>query len=319
MQIVDFTKKHIEQAIQIGKQNYDAERECVPVLPPADIWPDMQAFAENKLGVAAFEGDKMLGFLCCFSPFSNAFQSTDAVGVFSPMHGNGAVTENKGEVYARMYQAAAEKWAKAKATSHAICLYAHDAVTQEQFFRYGFGIRCMDAIRPMEEIISQACPQYSFRELSPDEYILVYPLYDMLGEHMACSPCFIVHSHSQEAFYESITSESRFFIAENGNEIVAFLKIANSGETFITDASDLRYIDGAFCLPKHRGTGVYRNLLNFAICTLKAEGFKRLGVDFESINPTAYRFWSKYFFIYTHSVVRRIDEYSILRTEGLLS
>lgn len=33
-----------------------------------------------------------------------------------------------------------------------------------------------------------------------------------------------------------------------------------------------------------------------------------LGLDFESINPTAYVFWTKYFTPYTHSVVRRIDE-----------
>jgi GNAT superfamily N-acetyltransferase len=311
MQIINFTKKHIEQAIQIGKQNYDTERECVSVLPTVDTWPDMCAFAENGLGVAAFEGEKMLGFLCCVSPFKNAFRSTDAVGVFSPIHGNGAVIENKGEIYARMYQVAAEKWTKAKATSHAVCLYTHDTVAQEQFFRYGFGIRCMDAIRPMEEMISQVCPQYTFRELSPDEYIFVYPLYDMLGEHMASSPTFIVRSHSQEAFYKSITNESRFFVAENNSKIIAFLKIVNSGETFITEALDLLYVDGAFCLPEHRGIGVYRNLLNFAIHTLKIEGYKHFGVDFESINPTAYYFWSKYFSVYTHSVVRRIDEHSI--------
>ena len=33
-----------------------------------------------------------------------------------------------------------------------------------------------------------------------------------------------------------------------------------------------------------------------------------LGVDFESINPSAYGFWSKDFNAYTYGVVRRIDE-----------
>ena len=100
MEIINFTSNHIEQAIQIGKQNYDEERESVPALPPVSIWPDMQPFVENGLGVAAFEGEKMFGFLCCLSPFYNAFRSTNAVGVFSPMHGNGAVIENKGAIYA---------------------------------------------------------------------------------------------------------------------------------------------------------------------------------------------------------------------------
>ena len=41
---------------------------------------------------------------------------------------------------------------------------------------------------------------------------------------------------------------------------------------------------------------------------LKKEGFLRLGVDYESFNPTANVFWPKYFEVYTKSVVRRIDE-----------
>ena len=41
---------------------------------------------------------------------------------------------------------------------------------------------------------------------------------------------------------------------------------------------------------------------------LKPEGYKYLGVDFESINPPAYAFWLKYFTAYIHSVVRCIDE-----------
>ncbi|MCI9073092.1 MAG: hypothetical protein HFH80_09920 [Lachnospiraceae bacterium] len=41
---------------------------------------------------------------------------------------------------------------------------------------------------------------------------------------------------------------------------------------------------------------------------LKAEGYTRLGVDYESINPTAWGFWNKYFEAYTYSLTRRIVE-----------
>jgi hypothetical protein len=40
---------------------------------------------------------------------------------------------------------------------------------------------------------------------------------------------------------------------------------------------------------------------------LKAENYLRLGVDFESFNPTAWGFWLKHFQAYTYSDVRRID------------
>ena len=61
-------------------------------------------------------------------------------------------------------------------------------------------------------------------------------------------------------------------------------------------------------MPEHRGRRVYQNLLNFVVNTLKTEGYTRLGVDFESINPSGSGFWLKFFHAYTNSVVRRIDD-----------
>jgi len=90
------------------------------------------------------------------------------------------------------------------------------------------------------------------------------------------------------------------------------------GETFIVDDSDYIHVSGAFCLPEHRGQGVYPNLLNYAIHILKAENYSRLGVDFESINPTAWGFWLKYFSAYTHGLVRRIDEHILSRKQVAL-
>lgn len=86
------------------------------------------------------------------------------------------------------------------------------------------------------------------------------------------------------------------------------LKTKVSGETFVARGDTYCHIRGAYCLPEHRGKGLYQNLLNFTISALKREGYTRLGVDFESFNPTARGFWLKYFSAYTNGVVRRIDE-----------
>lgn len=93
------------------------------------------------------------------------------------MGANAAVSENRPQIYAAMYQAAGEKWIKAEAVSHAICLYAHDEEIQQQFFRYGFGLRCLDAIRPMELIDCEICAGYDLIELPKEEFHLVYPLH----------------------------------------------------------------------------------------------------------------------------------------------
>lgn len=315
IRIEDFTASHIGQAQEIALQNYHTEQSIVKTLPLVDNVPDLTPFAENGLGVAAFEDNKMVGFLCCFPPNKNAFRSTDAVGVFSPMGANGAVGENRAKTYALLYQAAGEKWVKAGASSHGICLYAHDKEAQEQFFRYGFGMRCIDAIRDTKEVQVHPCLNYNFSELKTDEFLQILPFEHMLDAHMAASPTFILRpSESELSFMEkAIRSNARYFIAKTGDKIAAIIKAQREGETFICDKPGYIHITGAYCLSEHRGKGVYQNLLNLLVCTLKKEGYVYIGVDFESINPTAYGFWNKYFDAYTCGVVRRIDEHVLIK------
>lgn len=310
MQILDFKEKHIEEATELALANYDEERRFVKELPQISAIPDLKGFSANGLGVAAFENEKMVGFLCGCDPFDNVFRATDVRGVFSPMGANAAVSENCSKIYAAMYQEAAKKWIKAGAVSHAVCLYAHDEESQKQFFYYGFGLRCLDAIRPMELIDCGPCSGYNFVELPKAEFEAVYPLHLELYRHYCESPFFMNRKpETMEEFAAiSLQDEGRYFAAEQSGQICAFLKISVPGETFITTDSSYQHINGAYCLPQHRGRGVYQNLLNFAIDVLKREGYTRLGVDFESFNPTARGFWLKYFTAYTHSVTRRIDE-----------
>lgn len=310
MHILDFAKKHIEEAAAIALAGYNHERQFVKELPQVHDIPDLSALAGNGLGVAAFEKEKMVGFLCCCEPFDNAFRATDVRGVFSPMGANGAVPEDRARIYAAMYQAAGRKWVAAGAVSHAVCLYAHDEALKRQFFNYGFGLRCLDAVRPMELIDCEPCAGYDFAELQKAEYHTVYPLYLALYRHYRESPFFMNREPAaQEEFAASaMREEGRYFVAKQNGELCAYLRIDSTGETFIAAGSTYRHIMGAYCLPEHRGKGMYQNLLNFAISVLKREGYTRLGVDFESFNPTGRGFWLKYFAPYTNGVVRRVDE-----------
>jgi GNAT superfamily N-acetyltransferase len=311
MKIVDFTTAHIEQSAHIALQNYITERNSVSALPLIKDVPDLTSFAENGLGVAALDGDSLIGFLCVVPPFKNAFRSTDATGVFSPMGANGAIGNNRAEIYARMYQAAGEKWVRSGALSHALCLYAHDKEVQEQFFRYGFGMRSVDGIREMEEIAAPICEGYEFVEISHDELSQILSLDQMLNAHGEESPTFIrLTPNTLESFIKKAKEQnSIFFAAKHNKQIVAYTKVSCDGETFVCDAPGYLHVNGAFCLPEHRGKGLNQKLLSLLIPKLKAQGYTHLGVDFESINPTAWSFWPKHFAMYTHSLVRRIDEH----------
>jgi GNAT superfamily N-acetyltransferase len=313
MQIIDFTAAHVEQAAQIALQNYEEERGFVPALPPVDKVPDLTQFAKNNLGVAAFEGDTMLGFLCGHGVWNNAWDIPGLRNVFSPLHANGTVSENRAKIYARLYQAAGEKWAGVGAASHAVCLYAHDKQAGEQFYRYGFGIRCVDAIRGMDDITTPICDAYGFFELSPEDILDVLPLENRLDKGYIDSPFFMYRKQSNETdllkSYERF--QSVYFVAKHNGEIVAFIRAELDGEIFVQDTPGYLHCKGLYCLPEHRGKGISQNLLILLVQKLKAQGYTRLGVDFESFNPSGSGFWLKHFTAYTHSVVRRIDESAI--------
>ena len=310
LKIVPFESRYFEEAAALALADYERQRQQIPCLPAVEAMPVWPELAENGMGVAAFDGEHMVGFLCGFGPFENAFRSTDVKGVFSPMGGHGAVLENRERIYSAMYQAAAEKWVKAGAVSHALCLYSWDESVQRRFFVGGFGQRCADAIRPMTGLDCQPCCGYEFEELAPQACRPVYPLELALDDHCRQSPFFMNRtSDTPEQFLAAAgAEEARYFVAKQQGEVCAYVKISAIGETFAAAGAGYRHVNGAYCLPEHRGGGLYANLLNVAIEALAQEGYTLLGVDYESINPHGLGFWGKHFQAYTCSVVRRIDE-----------
>lgn len=311
MKIVDFAAAHVPEAEALALAAYEEERLAVPILPEKAASLDLACFAENRLGAAAFEDGRMVGFLCAGEPFENAFHSTGARGVFSPMGASAAAGEARERVYAALYQHAAHKWVKAGAVSHGICLYAHDQAAQRQFYYCGFGLRTMDAIRLAEPLGCPAPGGWEYRELLPEEFSLAYPLNQEMYRSFRRSPFFMARVPPRdcgEFCRELAGGGERCFAARSGGRICAYLSLGVSGETFVSTGPGYLHVSGACCAEEFRGSGVFAGLLDHVLRVMAAEGFARLGTDFESINPAARGFWQKHFSVYTHGVVRRIDE-----------
>lgn len=314
MLIKDFSIGDIEEALALIRTNYEEERASVAALPEIDVFPDLNEFADNGLGRAAFENGRMVGFICCCDPWDNAFSSS-AKGTFTPLHAHGAVPDGRADIYRRLYQAAAEKWVSEGITYHAVALYAHDEEAIHAFFTYGFGLRCMDAIRPAESIICDPCDGLTYRALGAGEVGVVRDMRKGLFEHLGLSPCFMYAPETEFRRWLSRADNrgSQLCAAFKGDRAIAFLELIGGGENFATYDDSMANICGAYALHEYRGTGVIQNLLNFAINKVRAEGCKSIGVDFESFNPTAYGLWKKHFTPYTYSVTRRIDECALYR------
>lgn len=312
MRIETFSKEHIKEANLLVMENYAEERSFLPILPEHPFFPELEYFAENGLGAAALEGDKMVGFLGVWSPWEGAFDLENGLGTFSPLHAHGSVRENRRRIYQDMVAYAAEKWADEKIRAVGFSLYAHDEEAKKAMFEYGFGMRCKDRIRLLGEAIPLKNTDLTFEELMVRDFPKIRDMRAALNQHLTESPCFMQSTEEDfNAWLRRVEAgDRRTFVAKKNNEFVAYLDLGEEGENFLTYHPQMKNLQGAYCKPQYRGQGIMDDLLNYVCETLKAEGNLYLGVDHESYNPTADRFWAKYFPEYTNSVVRKIELWS---------
>jgi GNAT superfamily N-acetyltransferase len=322
MYIEDFNGSHIRMAQQIMQENYERERRKVAELPEIAAMPELEYFTEAGLGVAAMEGEELVGYLCAYPPREDAFGTTNVRGTFVPVHAHGVAGHITGgerdRIYSGMYQAAADKWVRCGIRSHAIALHVNDTFAVKSFFYNGFGLRCIDMIRRLEDIPSkrELSPGISgameYVELLKDEWIRLLQPHNGLIKHLGNSPTFMHFPFMDgEELYQKAGEDARYFAAKHQGRLIAYIKLADNGENFITEGTDMINICGAYCEPEYRGSGSYHNLLCHVMRTVREEGYQLLGVDCESFNPNARSFWTKYFTEYTHSMVRRIDEKAV--------
>ncbi|MBQ4640748.1 MAG: GNAT family N-acetyltransferase [Clostridia bacterium] len=307
MHITDFLPCHAAAASLIAKKQYNELKSLIPCLPADPPFPALENLA-NGLGVAAYEGEQMVGYLCAWEPFPHMF-GTRWPGVFSPVEAHGVTGENPVRIWQKLYQAAAEKWEKAGAAYHAVALWQHDVPGREALFGYGFGKRCADSIRETLPLDAPSVPGICCTELPPGSGKLVRHLRAGTYRHLQNSPCFLSGSEAiMNRWLDHIQDRPvRLFAALQDETPIAYMELSQDGENFVTEAPGILNICGAHCLPPFRGTGVSRMLLSFILRTLQAENIPLLGVDYETMNPTAIGFWEKYFTPYTISLVRRID------------
>ncbi len=62
MILMDFFNNHIEEAAMLSKLNIEEERVCVPALTPLEEAPVLSGFADNNMGVSAFDGGRLIGY-----------------------------------------------------------------------------------------------------------------------------------------------------------------------------------------------------------------------------------------------------------------
>lgn len=316
-----FSEKHIDGAVELALAELEAERTYCPDLPCEDFnrhiagvlhWLSGQPFGE-----AAVCNEELVGYMIFAGPWDGFFGNVK--GVFSPLGGSAFSYkyENRGRLASMLFAETAEKFVKQGAFSCALSRYAHDNETAKSFILNGFGIRCADFVREVSEfdLHNYSCNAV-FKELSADEFRNVKHLQRGLSKHLAGAPVFLPDDDFDEWFESWVKRETmRIFVAEADGRVIGFISIDDNAENFITEYSTMKNICGAYFDETYRGKGVAQALLGFICDKLKTEGVTHLGVDCETLNPTALNFWGKYFAPYTYSFARRIDERVFIQAE----
>ena len=270
--------KYIAEAVQLAMAEYEQECYANVQLMKKNfriiLEEKLTYLFQQKYGKLAVKDGKLIGYLIFEGPWDGFFGLVK--GVFSPLGGSAFGGDDRGKLASMLFEKVGNMLAADGICSYAISRYVHDTEVGSSFVMNGFGIRCSDAIM-------------------------------RLGDHKCTAPIFFPTDLDQyNAWFNR--EEVRVFVAKRDEKVIGFLSIDAEAETFVTEEPNISNICGAYVDPEYRGTGVADMLLEYLCEVCEKDGMEYLGVDCETLNPTALRFWRKYFTNYTYSYARRIDE-----------
>ncbi len=302
---------YIEDALELALCEYREECAENEHLPQENFREELREMLtelfQQPFGKMAFKDGHMIGYLAFWGPFEGHFGNVN--GVFSPFGGNAFTGNDRGKLASLLFEEVSREMILQHVGSYAICRPAGCDIVNRTLVMSGFGIRCSDAILRLSAKAWQCDldPTFSFCELDHSEIACMRPLREKLCLHLCDAPIFfppLIPEMDQWFANESI----RVFAAIKNDCAVGFIAITDDGETYLTENSEMMNICGAYVEPDYRRFGIAKQLLSYICDICSKEGYTYLGVDCETMNPTALRFWGKYFQSYTYSYVRRIDE-----------
>lgn len=305
--------KYVDQAVELAIREYKNEcinnKQLLVKNYKNKLKELISDIFNSKYGLVAIEGEKLVGYLTFWGGFEGHFGNVK--GSFSPLFGSAFAGRNRQKTASLLFENVSKIMIMDGIFSFAICKYTHDKEIAESLIFNGFGIRCSDAIRNLSKIdelkMDSGC---RYEEISYEKANVLLDLKNRLVNHLNKSPVYFPYPQFTAEDFSKLCEKrkSRFFVAYAGDKPVGYIEVDEDAETFISEDSEVLNICGTYVECEYRNSSVAKELLTYTMKRLANEGVRYLGVDCETLNPTALRFWSKYFECYTYSFVRRVDE-----------
>lgn len=314
--IIQAKQHHIPELTSIFYEMYKEAKHRNPLLPEIDmnnvLENQLEKWIDRNLCFIALSENTVVGYIVGI-PVNEFFSSFH--GTYIPLFGHGAIKLDRQRIYQTLYTYASEFWMKNNQLSHAITMFCDNQESVNTWMLLGFGTRCIDAIRSSKPIYDRPVEEVFHIIKASEEHIPdIAELSFQDSLHFTKAPAFMVRpKESMEDiihnFKEWVSIDNHhLWIAYDQNQAVGYLRIEESGESFLSEHSDVMNITGAFTKEEYRGKGVSKQLLNHVLLWLTQHDYPLCVVDFESINVIGSNFWHKYFTPYTYSMHRLIDD-----------
>jgi GNAT superfamily N-acetyltransferase len=212
---------------------------------------------------------------------------------------------------------AGRRWAGDGVRTHLVAVPVDEATIRDGLLWLGYGMLVVDALRSLDDASLAAIPGTPppgtrVRRAGPHDLAAILDLDRGLRRHLVDAPTFLVLRRGQDPARIAARladPATATFVAEADGAAVAWLRVGPPGDDVALLVRDdaTASIDAAFTMPQHRGDGVATALLAAAARWARDRGAVRLGVDFESANVVAARFWTRWFTPVTATYGRRLD------------
>ncbi|WIV12939.1 GNAT family N-acetyltransferase [Proteiniborus sp. MB09-C3] len=311
MKFQNMEPRHVKEALALALEEYGIECTKCPQLIKRSFEKELEAIIQrlfrNKYGKVAVENGKVIGYLAFEEP-RDGFHG-NVKGAFSPLGGSAFAGDNRDMLASKLLQEVTADLVADGICSFALSRYAHDEEVGRSLVMNGFGIRCSDAIMKLSfrTKISDFNEDIRFQELVKDDKKEISRLKKELIKHLCSAPTFFP---ANIAHYDNWFENDRIrvFVAKENNRVIGYMSLDTEAETFVSESDNIYNICGAYVDKEYRNKGIAQQLLEHLCEISEREGKEYLGVDCETLNPTALRFWGKYFENYTYGYARRIDE-----------
>lgn len=294
------------------RQNYQRQRQSVPVLP--DLMADCDQVAgrlaqplQLSQGIAAVENGRLLGYLAWY--LVPNFRGTPRLGAYIPEWGHAVVAEGKTAVYRALYRAAAAQWSAAGCQVHAITLLTQDRGVERIWFWQGFGLTVVDAVRAVRPLDTSPKTALQIRQATQEDAASLAVLDAEHWQHYTQPPILMTARTGLDAA-GTVAFLSRpnnsVWLAFDGDQLAGFIRCDAYAfdSVAIVESEQTIAITGAYVRPAFRGQRAAAALLDAALRHYQARGFSCCAVNFESFNPEATAFWLYFFEPVCYSLLR---------------